>query len=91
MIVTRTDPEEGELVKTTLETGTAHESADDMQKEKAFEKVLIRFTLTIAVNKTPAPDTTLTITAEEDSHLVDNVEEPDIRDETDESNGCDAS
>jgi len=29
--VTRTDPEEGELVKITLETGTAHESADDMQ------------------------------------------------------------
>jgi len=91
MIVTRTDPEEGELVKTTLETGTAHESADDMQKEKAFEKVLIRFTLTTAVNETPAPDTPLIITAEEDSHLVDNVEEPDIRDETDEPNACDES
>ena len=90
MIVTRTDPEEGELVKTTLETGTAQESADDVQKEKAFEKEFIRFTLTTAASETPAPDKTLTTMADDDIHLVESIDEPDIRDATDESNACGA-
>jgi len=88
--VTRTDPEEGELVKITLEIGTAHESADDMQYEKAFEKKFIRLTLATTARETPAPDKTLTTMADDDIHLVESIEEPDTRDATDESNACDA-
>jgi Fe-S cluster assembly iron-binding protein IscA len=86
IIVTDIDPEVGELLDVILETGAAHELAEAIQKENTFEKPSIRVTLTTTGRATPAPEKTFTATDDEDDHLVEDAEVPDIRDATDESN-----
>jgi hypothetical protein len=84
--VTDVDPEVGALLVVIPETGAAHEPAEAIQKENALEKVSIRLTLATTGRATPAPEKTLTTTDDEDDHLVEDAEVPDIRDATDESN-----
>ena len=86
IIVKDKDPEEGEFVKTTLETGAAHDSAETTQKEKAREYVVTRMTLMTAESAIPAPEENFNIVDDEDSHLVENVDDLDIRDATEASN-----
>lgn len=85
IIVRDDDPEEGKFVETTLEIGAAQDPAETTQKEKAFEKSLLRVTLAIAESAIPAPEENFKTIDDDDSHLVTNVEDLDIRDATEAS------
>ena len=75
IMVRDNDPEEGEFVKTTLETGAAHEPCELTQKENALEKAFVWVMLTVTARDNPAPEETFCTIDDEDNHLVENVEE----------------
>ena len=69
------DPEDGEFVEITLDTGAPHEPAETAQKEKALEKAFVWVMLTVTARDNPAPEETFCTIDDEDNHLVENVEE----------------
>jgi hypothetical protein len=75
IIVRGDDPEEGEFVPTTLETGAAHEPCELTQKENALEKPFVWVMLTVTARENPVPEMTFCTMDDEDNHLVENVEE----------------